>query len=574
MSERRGRTVPLLNGAVATALVAALAAVALVVRPPAPPGIAEFAPQATKPITKAPLGQSAGTGSGTGGACLTDWPCASPSAQPTGVPASMAPPKPGELGPGSLQCYTWPDGSVTQTFDPQSPPCVAAWPDAAKGNGGATARGVTRTEIQVALPADGFYSQQGGLYEPVVDFINSHFMLYGRKFVIKPFTARMNAGSHAVEEQAADARTVLGMRPFAALPTDITGEGAEQSTYFERVAAGKVVMVTGVRNTGVIRERVFRQHDPYLWSYQPTWETEQANLATLICRQLAGKVAAHSSAFETVPRRFALLLPGPKSNDGAPTPNMSALVDSLASCKVKIDRTVEYDDTSSEGSNALGASFLQLNRDRVTSVIYVRAQGGSPVNPSTADFAAGSQYGPMPTASRVNYHPEWVYVGQDVASARGFGNQTDQTSALFGIAPWNRDLPEAQMSWYQAYLQGGGTPSAARDQAGALYNSLMLLASGVQAAGPILTPQSFATALRQLRFPNPTTGRAPTWSGRVGVGPDGYSMVYDFGAVWFPPRPSNARGEGAPLWCNVDGGARWSDDSWGREDRFFSDPNC
>ena len=37
----------------------------------------------------------------------------------------------------------WPDGKVTQTFDPQSPACIASWPEAAKGNGGATTRGVS-----------------------------------------------------------------------------------------------------------------------------------------------------------------------------------------------------------------------------------------------------------------------------------------------------------------------------------------------------------------------------------------------------------------------------------------------
>src|SRR5436309_2012311 len=85
----RGRVVALSNGLIATALVAVLAAVALVVRPPAPPGIAEFAPQATKPITKAPPGQAAlhGSGAGTcaaGQSCLAARP--TPSAVPTAVP--------------------------------------------------------------------------------------------------------------------------------------------------------------------------------------------------------------------------------------------------------------------------------------------------------------------------------------------------------------------------------------------------------------------------------------------------------------------------------------------------------
>ena len=59
MQRRQGRPAFLLNAGVSVTLVLLLAFVALVVKPPAPPGIAEFAPQASKPITKAPNSQSA-----------------------------------------------------------------------------------------------------------------------------------------------------------------------------------------------------------------------------------------------------------------------------------------------------------------------------------------------------------------------------------------------------------------------------------------------------------------------------------------------------------------------------------
>src|SRR5690349_6960974 len=128
-----GRAVPVVNGLLPVGLVVVLAVVALVVKPPSPPGIAEFAPQASKPISRAPLSQSARFGTD-GAACTTRQSCAPgkdiSGAAPTPVPAGVV----SSGVPSALQCYTWPDGSVTQTFDPQSPPCIATW-DTASGNG-------------------------------------------------------------------------------------------------------------------------------------------------------------------------------------------------------------------------------------------------------------------------------------------------------------------------------------------------------------------------------------------------------------------------------------------------------
>src|SRR5688572_9516908 len=153
-----------INAVVSVTVLAVVAVLALVVKPPAPPGIAAFAPQASKPITKAPLGQSAEFGAGEG-QCAAGQVCTGPSASPPPSAAalpSVGPSLPGEARgvPSALQCYTWPDGTVTQTFDPQSPSCIASWDDK-KGNGGATSPGVTATEIRVALPVNNTVSPTG-----------------------------------------------------------------------------------------------------------------------------------------------------------------------------------------------------------------------------------------------------------------------------------------------------------------------------------------------------------------------------------------------------------------------------
>src|SRR4051812_1586119 len=99
----RGRGVTALNRARALALVALLAVVALVVKPPAPPGIAEFAPQAAKPITKAPPGQAAAHGVGVG-SCAAGQLCA--TAPPIVASARAVPTTAAAQGvPSALQCY-------------------------------------------------------------------------------------------------------------------------------------------------------------------------------------------------------------------------------------------------------------------------------------------------------------------------------------------------------------------------------------------------------------------------------------------------------------------------------------
>src|SRR6185436_8593198 len=107
---QRGRwPVVVVHGSVAGRVLVLVAVLALVVKPPAPPGIAAFAPQAAKPITKAPPAQSAQFGTGAG-QCAAGQVCTGPSATPppTVAPhATVSPPTLTGAAPPGLQCYTW-----------------------------------------------------------------------------------------------------------------------------------------------------------------------------------------------------------------------------------------------------------------------------------------------------------------------------------------------------------------------------------------------------------------------------------------------------------------------------------
>src|SRR5690349_12980177 len=219
---QRGRwPVVAVHGSVAGLVLVLVAVLALVVKPPAPPGIAAFAPQATKPITKAPPAQSARFGTGTG-QCSAGQVCQRARPTPSAAPVASATASPKALtgaAPPGLQCYTWPDGSITQTFDPQSPPCIARWDDS-KGNGGATSPGVTGTTIRIAYPKSSTAVTQWPGPQAMVDFVNSHFQLYDRKIEIVPFDSQQATpqagatGFNVPSMQPADAAAITKLKVF------------------------------------------------------------------------------------------------------------------------------------------------------------------------------------------------------------------------------------------------------------------------------------------------------------------------------------------------------------------------
>ena len=89
---------------------------------------------------------------------------------------------------------------LRQIEDPQSPPCIAY----CKGdNGGATAKGVTRDSIYIAVPTPENSQAQ---YTALVNFFNNRFQFYGRKLVLE-FCRRSGGGSGSSDQanQVADA---------------------------------------------------------------------------------------------------------------------------------------------------------------------------------------------------------------------------------------------------------------------------------------------------------------------------------------------------------------------------------
>jgi hypothetical protein len=503
------RVVTVMNAAIAVAVVVLVAAVALVVRPPAPPGIAEFAPQASKPITQAPPGQSSVFGHGAA-ACMTGGSCAGAGRVGRQGDAKAAG-QPGGV-PSALQCFTWPDGSVTQTFDPQSPPCIATWPGAARGNGGATAAGVTGTEIRLAVlsPSASDLSAQ---LRPMVDFVNTHFELYGRHIVLVNVNSKQadEANSNIYEDpqaQQADAKAVVAKKVFAS--TDFVAPGPYMSalpTFVHTLAQSHVLSLSGGDVAAELPAADYHGSAPYELTYQPSTQTLMSTAAKVVCRQLANRAAAHSTTYASVPRKFAVVLPDPSINGGQ-VAGLSDLTAQLNQCGLRDIPIVYYNDQDS-GNASLSASYINLKNSGVTTLIFYPFWGGA------------REYGPQAVADSAAYYPEWFTIGWGrwVSANLAAGPQSE-TVNTFGVGDWNKSGPLASQPWYQAFTDGGGTADQGTvlNPGDGFYHELLMLASGAQMAGPHLTAATLSAALESTVFPNPGAAGPPYYQGRVGFG--------------------------------------------------------
>jgi hypothetical protein len=576
-ARRGGWPVVAVNGVVAATVLVLVAVLALVVKPPAPPGIAAFAPQAAKPITKAPQDQSAQFGAGAG-QCADGQVCTGPSGRPSPTTPSLGPNGSASLppltgaAPAGLQCFEWPDGSVTQTFDPQSPPCISRWDDS-RGNGGATSPGVSGSEIRVALPVAKATSNWPTL-QPIVDFFNSRFQLYGRKITIVPVHSQQDdqttsGGWNDPQAQRADAAGISQQRVFASFDfIDPISENWSLPVFLDTLAKHKIVSINGGETTPFDTAAGLAKRAPYAWSYHPTIDQLMKVVATMTCRQLAGKVAQHAPdpALRSKTRKFAVFIPG-EERAGGPIPGLSSMLGILDACGIHDPKVVSWQ-SGRTASTALAASFQQLSRDGVTSVIFF-------------PFGAnGTTSSPLVVAQEVGFRPEWVIVGwNNYNTAFMLNDPSTETSGAFGVGIWNKHLQVGAEPWSQAAVAGGGNSStAALTDGRAFYQEMLLLASGVQMAGPHLTPESFAQGLRSTTFPNPGGGTAPFYQGTADFADGDPVLVSDFNAFWLDTRTSGKEVETSPgineskAMCEVGLGTRWTESSWPRVDRYYQGP--
>jgi hypothetical protein len=538
----------------ATAVLLLIGFVALNASQPPPPTVAEFAPAALDQIKDAPDRQSSDVGDAPGGAKSSASPGPSPGA--SGGPAPSPTPS-GTVVNAQFHCVGNPPRQIE---DPQSPPCVPGWEG---DNGGATSFGVTKDEIRVAAPYGTFLTgDPTPQWQAMVNFFNRKFEFYGRKIILQPLAATGDNFAYPVpaDMQKDAAKVYAEKKSFASLGYP-DRKGAEHH-YYEELARHKVISVIG-RETAKGTESYFKRWAPYQWNRGTAIDTQMKNYGRFLCNEWVGKPLHYGGpAWPFTPppngRKFAILVT--EATDGT-VPDIKPLKDNLKACGV-VPFVLTSPETKSQqdGVNPM----LSMVDQKITSIICVCDVG------SARDFLNG--------AEAQSYRPEWLmgtYINNDVDNSFSTSPPT-QTANVFGISYLDKFLPIQQSWWYQAMREGDSSvPAPANAGPIAVYQDLLLLASGIQMAGPHLTPQTFADALHRTVFPNPGADRGPYFQGRVGFENDTFSMRQTASTYWYDSSQGGVDDPSTPgRVCHVRHGIRYAYEEWPKEDPPYKKTSC
>lgn len=544
----RRRHVPgLAHLAVALIVLIVVLLIALHANPANPPLIAEFAPQVQQVIKQAPQGQSASQGGSGHGQGAGTGQGSGPGGGPGGKQGVLA----------DVHCAG--GDPPRQIEDPQSPPCVTLSVPPSK-NGGSTWQGVTSTTIKIAFPCQcgsGSHSSgYGSAPTQWAKFFNTHFDLYGRSVVFTPYDGSQSATSN----QQAIADAVAADGNFAS--TEYTDTGGWD--YHAELAHKGVVSVFGFEANPT--EAQLAQFDPYLWSYSMSADNMLTTLGNWYCSELNGGVAQWSPTYSTTQTKRHLGLIYAPWEQAQSTP-LGPILNALSRCGVT---PYVVNDSAENQTNAV----LSLKGANVTSVMCLCDLAYWAV---LTDDAAGQAY-----------FPEWLlssFGGDDDNWAFHFFQPNQEEAAnTFGLSfnPRQWALTDDPMWW--AWTQGCNCNPGTVDwidiyQAHLLYRSILELLSGIQMAGPNLTPTSFAHGLQNTAFPDPVAPdpTAALHEGFVDFFNGSHAMTTDAAEWWYSPTadgPYGSYGEGAGTICYVNGGARHTITQWPRAPSPFFQGTC
>jgi len=483
----------------------------------------------------------------------------------TGPGAGGAPPptaRPVIAVPSAHRCYGDPPRQIE---DPQGPPCVPAW----RGdNGGATAKGVTGTEVRVAVPVPtGIPNVPQEYVRALETFFNKRFELYGRqlRLIWDP-----NGNNNEDYKQTALAVKVDAEYHAFASSVYIWAGGW---FYHQELARRGVVSAMGLE--GVPSRAMLSEKRPYLWSYPMAADGMFANLGEWGCKRLAGGNAAHAGAELTMQKRKFGVILRPKHDDMKFS--LDPLIGELDQCGAHPALVVPYPAYSAPSGGGSQTDQKPAEAD----IAFKMREAGVTTIFCLCEYLYEKQL--WASASEQGYHPEWIgssfgAMDSDFDVKNPIVPQApEQTAHLFGLTFTPRQVGLASQPFWWAAREGDpaiGQPGSFADfwMWVEVYRSLLLIASGIQMAGPHLTPLTFQDALQRAQFPNPDS---PLMAGKVGFNGGSNAMTVD-GAEWWwsnsetsPYGTSDGFSQGTV--CYVNGGARHSIGTWlSGGDPFFT----
>jgi hypothetical protein len=390
-------------------------------------------------------------------------------------------------------------------FSHYSAPCVGKY---SGDNGGATARGVTATQILLAEQVNSDSSgpnaqavekvnQQAGnpsnqQYEDIRDtylaWFNKNFELYGRKVVLQKYNGQGNGTNQALGgDQAAACADADGIasttKAFGAIT--FPGWGYDSIPFTECLKRYGLLAPLG---GAYYPETWYKQQAPYAYGIIPDCETVEHLIAEYIWKRLAqpGQKAqwAGDPLLQQGARKFGIYIP----NNGGYQDCAKLSNADLEAHGVK--RTSQYNYT---------LDVSQFPQQAAQAMVQFKAAGVTTVelacDPISAIFLTQQ-------ADSQDYHPEWLLHGDALTDTDGYARlyQADQADGhLFGISQLGaQNVPgdangEAAQAWKEA---SGGKPMPTG--AWQTYYEMLMTFDQLQAAGPNLTAQAIGDGTKNL----------------------------------------------------------------------------
>lgn len=407
-------------------------------------------------------------------------------------------------------------------------PCVKPFTG---NNGGATADGVTATSIKIVAyigdpaknplqaasvkgaGADVSPTTAKETYQGYIDLFSKYYELYGRKIDLQFFDG--TGGPMDEVAARADAKAIADLHPFAVL------NGANQTPAWSDELAANHILCLGNCSLAV-PEQFVSSHSPYIWSNGPTPEQAAQLTSALVTKLLKGKKAEFAGdALKDKPRVFGVV--HYDTIDGQQTAAFAKLKQELTAGGIKIAADLPFLLDLAKAQENARTEIAKLKEAGVTSVIFT----GDPLTPSSLTKEATAQ----------NYFPEWIIGSNVLVDIALFGRTYDQQQwqHAFGLALTpDRTNQDARESYNLYKWQYGTKPP--NNTYGVLFVDPATLFTGLQLAGPDLTPATFAASM----FRTPVGGNTPIsptvsrghhglWPGTDWGGGD------DAGILWWNP---------------------------------------
>ncbi|MGH2812338.1 MAG: hypothetical protein ACRDI1_06455 [Actinomycetota bacterium] len=552
---RAPRAPAIMYTVLAASIAVLLGLLALSARQTPPPAIAELAPQSVEQIREALEEQTSAFGGESGGQGEGRGRAGSLLAEEEEEQESIDVPR-------VRRCVGDPP---RQTEDPKSPPCVPYFDG---DNGGATWKGVTANEIVVAWPELVFF-EDVQVMNALVNHFNSRYEFYGRKIKLVSFPPRdgFYATPNPGNMQADAIHVDEEIGAFASL-SYAARFGAEHH-YYDELARRQIVSIAH-RASAIGTEARYRRFDPYEWNTQPSIDVMLRLYGEFACKTLNNRPPAYAGFPQNAPAERVFGLIYNEGTDGT-TPPIEIFKEVIEACGIDLAAEFKLRETldSAQRAQNSAAAIGQMSQaqPQVTSIIC------------WCDVS-NVRDGLMPAASSQGYQPEWListYIDNDVDNS--FRNTTpDQANNVIGISYRDKWLPNEDTSWWAAMREGnpGYTPGDSQGYSmNARYQSLLTLSSGIQLAGPRLTPETFRDGLHGANFPNPGADGPPNYQARMGFPGGRHTLTSSATMIWYGrSEPATVeRGERGAI-CYVAKGDRHDLGDWPSGEPHFYEQPC